>query len=364
MRLPRSSSVAAVAVVPSAGPAVAVALVPLAAAGLLLLAPVPGQAGQTLSPPVTATSTGATDAIAVTVTGTGRVLNGVVNNPNNAVSAVRGSTNGKGAGINGANYGTAGPAGKFEMLNAGSTQPGVYISMAGRGRGLWSQVTNADNGLAAVQGENTANFAGIGVSGSGAGAGLFGLSAAGSGVRARSDRGLGVEAVGGAVGVYAATTSPGQGIAGMFAGDVMVTGTLAVNQLTYLSDRDQKDGVVPADAQDVLERVARLPVSSWQFKDHAGVRHLGPMAQDFHAAFGLGQDERQIGASDIAGVSLAAIQGLHAQLRASQAQIAAQAAALEALQRRLDGLQAGAALPVPPAGAVLPTTEDGAAPAR
>ena len=43
----------------------------------------------------------------------------------------------------------------------------------------------------------------------------------------------------------------------------------------------------------------------------AGVRHLGPMAQDFKAAFGLGNDEKMIGYLDENGVALAAIQGLN-----------------------------------------------------
>jgi trimeric autotransporter adhesin len=40
------------------------------------------------------------------------------------------------------------------------------------------------------------------------------------------------------------------------------------------------------------------------------VRHLGPTAQDFHAAFGLGGDDTGIGTVDIAGVTLLAVQAL------------------------------------------------------
>jgi hypothetical protein len=63
---------------------------------------------------------------------------------------------------------------------------------------------------------------------------------------------------------------------------------------------------------DVLDRVARLPVSTWRYdSEPAHVRHLGPMAQDFHAAFGLGDDDTTISAVDAHGVALVSIQALN-----------------------------------------------------
>jgi hypothetical protein len=55
-----------------------------------------------------------------------------------------------------------------------------------------------------------------------------------------------------------------------------------------------------------------LPTSSWQYKSERGVRHIGPMAQDFYAAFGVGTDDRHITSIDEEGVALAAIKALHA----------------------------------------------------
>jgi hypothetical protein len=46
----------------------------------------------------------------------------------------------------------------------------------------------------------------------------------------------------------------------------------------------------------VLERVVSVPVMRWSYRGQDDVRHLGPTAEDFHAAFGLGADERYIGA--------------------------------------------------------------------
>ena len=61
-----------------------------------------------------------------------------------------------------------------------------------------------------------------------------------------------------------------------------------------------------------LAYYSRLPLSTWSYQAQGGeTRHMGPMAQDFHAAFGLGEDERYISSVDADGVTLAAIQGLY-----------------------------------------------------
>jgi len=78
-----------------------------------------------------------------------------------------------------------------------------------------------------------------------------------------------------------------------------------------LSDRNAKTDIVPLDDASILARVATLPVSSWQYKSERGVRHVGPMAQDFYAAFGVGTDDRHITSIDEDGVALAAIKALH-----------------------------------------------------
>jgi hypothetical protein len=41
------------------------------------------------------------------------------------------------------------------------------------------------------------------------------------------------------------------------------------------------------------------------------MRHLGPMAQDFHAAFGLGDSDRTINMVDANGVLIVAVQALY-----------------------------------------------------
>jgi hypothetical protein len=81
-----------------------------------------------------------------------------------------------------------------------------------------------------------------------------------------------------------------------------------------LSDRNAKTDIAPLDDASILAKVARLPVSSWQFTSERGVRHMGPMAQDFYAAFGVGTDDRHITSIDEDGVALAAIKALHAKI--------------------------------------------------
>ena len=84
-----------------------------------------------------------------------------------------------------------------------------------------------------------------------------------------------------------------------------------------------------------------MPVSTWRFKtEDQGVRHAGPMAQDFYAAFGLGEDERTINAADISGVALAAIQGLQQELTSVRAELAGKDAQLAAQAERIETLEA------------------------
>lgn len=79
-----------------------------------------------------------------------------------------------------------------------------------------------------------------------------------------------------------------------------------------VSDRNQKKNIAPVDAAAILDKVSRLPISSWTYlKEPAQVRHLGPMAQDFRASFGLGDDDRTYYSVDAQGVALAAIQALN-----------------------------------------------------
>jgi hypothetical protein len=83
-----------------------------------------------------------------------------------------------------------------------------------------------------------------------------------------------------------------------------------------ISDRALKDRFVPIDVRAVLAGLLALPIAEWSYRSENGVRHMGPMAQDFAAAFGVGEDARHIATLDEAGVALAALQALDAETAA------------------------------------------------
>lgn len=113
---------------------------------------------------------------------------------------------------------------------------------------------------------------------------------------------------------------------------------------TDSSDRDAKTGFRAVDARAVLDGVIRLPLSTWSYKAEPGTRHLGPVAQDFHAIFGVGADDKHIAPLDSAGVALAAIQGLYDLVQEKDARIDAQEERITELEERLAKLEAALGL--------------------
>ena len=105
-----------------------------------------------------------------------------------------------------------------------------------------------------------------------------------------------------------------------------------------LSDRNLKTDIQSIEPLQLLERLVAMPIQQWRYIGQPGeVLHIGPMAQDFAAAFGVGENDTTISTVDADGVALAAIQGLNqklegenASLRAQLQQLAARLAALEA----------------------------------
>ena len=120
-------------------------------------------------------------------------------------------------------------------------------------------------------------------------------------------------------------------------GNLAVTGTVTAHGVLLTSDRNAKENFAAVNPQTVLAKVAALPVSEWNYKtDAAGQKHLGPMAQDFHAAFGLdGVDDKHISVIDEGGVALAAIQGLNQKLEQKETEITELQARLDKLEKRI-----------------------------
>jgi hypothetical protein len=116
-------------------------------------------------------------------------------------------------------------------------------------------------------------------------------------------------------------------------------GNVTATSFNPISDRNTKENFDPVRAADILARVAALPISTWNFKQDPTAKHIGPMAQDFYAAFGVGQDERHIATVDADGVALAAIQGLSQKLDEQRALADARQTEIEQLKQRLDQLE-------------------------
>jgi hypothetical protein len=95
-----------------------------------------------------------------------------------------------------------------------------------------------------------------------------------------------------------------------------------------------KDNFVAVDSERILERVASMPIQRWNYKSQdASVKHIGPTAQDFAAAFGVGENDTTISTVDADGVALAAIQGLYQENQQLKRDLAALKAQVNAIAR-------------------------------
>lgn len=237
---------------------------------------------------------------------------------------VKGSHSGAGTGV----YGTASDGGTGVAGTGGSAGVGGF-SESGSG-----MIGTSNSGIG-VEGYSGSNY---GVSGySSSSRGVYGNSANGYGVQGNSTGGTGVvgssngaEPTGsGRTGVYGVTSGTGNngvwgygrgdatgvagtsetGYAGYFEGDVRVTGTI-----NPTSDRAAKTGLRLVNGREILRHLVEMPIQTWSYRsDRLAARHVGPTAQDFAAAFGLGRDDKTIATVDADGVALAAIQGLYQQ---------------------------------------------------
>ena len=135
-------------------------------------------------------------------------------------------------------------------------------------------------------------------------------------------------------------TLDGQRVLTNGASGVSLTGTFV-----SVSDRNVKKDFAAVDSVGILEKLAAMPVTQWHYQwEDAGVTpHIGPMAQDFKAAFYPGTDDKSITTLEFDGVELAAIKGLNEKvdsevsaLRAGNAELKQQN---DALAQKLDALE-------------------------
>lgn len=93
---------------------------------------------------------------------------------------------------------------------------------------------------------------------------------------------------------------------------MFVDGSIQATNVVYTSARDQKTEFSPLDRSETLDKLVGIPIESWRYKtENDTIRHVGPTAEDFHGAFGLGGTDSVISIADASGVALVAIQALH-----------------------------------------------------
>lgn len=115
-------------------------------------------------------------------------------------------------------------------------------------------------------------------------------------------------------------------------GNLYVSGTI-----TQLSSRTSKTNFVALAGEEVLARLSELPIWTWNYLSaDGGDRHIGPVAEDFYAAFGFGRSARSLAPADVAGVALAATQALQQQVAERDQRIAELEARLSRLEAALE----------------------------
>jgi hypothetical protein len=142
-------------------------------------------------------------------------------------------------------------------------------------------------------------------------------------------------------GMWFGTTSSPSIPAGRFlnssTGGYLTTGGVWTNA----SDRESKENFQALDSREMLDRLAAVPIARWNYKaEGESIQHIGPTAQDFHAAFGVGDSDKSITAIDADGVALAAIQGLYEVVNEKDARVVEQQRTLVEQQRTIDELRA------------------------
>jgi Chaperone of endosialidase len=280
---------------------------------------------------------------------TAKIADGAVTNGKLATGAVTGSKMALPLSLKNTDDGTLGLGLLVDLGNVPGG--GVHLGRAILGR--------SNNGVG-VSGESQKNAGVVGTSVNSDGVvgfsevsrGVFGFSTSGRGVSGQSTSEVGVygnsidgSALFGENNNNATTLRLHQGgngalIDAIGAGGVTVfsvdrKGNVFSGTNSYSSDRNLKTNVQNLNAQKVLEQVAMMPMTRWNYKrDASTVQHIGPMAQDFHAAFGLnGNDGTHINAVDANGVAFAAIKGMYEKNRALEHQVETLEARLSALEK-------------------------------
>lgn len=92
---------------------------------------------------------------------------------------------------------------------------------------------------------------------------------------------------------------------------IRINGTFEVTAgLANPSDVNLKNNFKEIDQTEILEKLSKIEIKQWTYKDRSDEVHIGATAQDFYEAFELGADDKHISTIDADGIALAAIQAL------------------------------------------------------
>ena len=99
------------------------------------------------------------------------------------------------------------------------------------------------------------------------------------------------------------------------------------------SSRNLKENFTPLDLNDILQRISELEITRWNYKeDEDSITHIGPVAEDFYQAFGLGHSDKKLSSIDPPGVALVGVKALLEKVKVQEQQIAK-------LQQEFDALK-------------------------
>ncbi len=108
---------------------------------------------------------------------------------------------------------------------------------------------------------------------------------------------------------------------------------------TNASDKNSKENFSDIDGVELLEKIEELSITQWNYKSEGeSITHIGPTAQDFKAAFGVGSNDKSISTIDPSGIALAAIKELNKQNQELAKQNAKLMKELKELKKKVDDL--------------------------
>jgi Chaperone of endosialidase len=274
------------------------------------------------------------------------VAGGYSNFSNGTAAAIGGGTRNATAGVNAMVGGGSGnnAGGNYSTVGGGSLNNATGIASAIGGGS--NNAASGNGSLVAGGGNNTASAWYSTV------AGGFNNVASGNGSMAAGERAKAVHANsfvwGGSAALDSASIAAGDFVAfapahvRFYTGPAGAAGCVLSSASGWAcsSDRQLKTNIKPVDPVSILRHVAAMPVSRWNMKDMPGVTQIGPMAQDFFAAFHLGASDKMISTTDAQGVAFAAIQGLNQLMSEKDTRIEKQESRIRQLEESLAAIQA------------------------